>query len=270
VAVHPTDAGDLAGQLLRPGPRSASARQLILGASRRLGVEPQLRAAQRALESAARRRNRRDDENLRLLLAAVLAPDSGCVDVGANIGSTLASICAAAPSGRHVAFEPLPVLCAQLRARYPTVEVRQAALSDRAGQADFVHVKHLPSRSGLRRPDYAGENTETLRTPVETLDEALAPDYRPALIKIDVEGAEQRVLEGARATLADHRPVIVFEHDPRWAVHYDCTPASLFELLGDELGYRIFDMDGEGPFTGREFVRLTGEGQRWNFFARGH
>src|SRR5580700_796397 len=62
----------------------------ILRTSEKLGVEAQLRTIQRVLEPSANRRNRRDDENLRLLFAAVLTPDSNCIDVGANIGSILA------------------------------------------------------------------------------------------------------------------------------------------------------------------------------------
>jgi FkbM family methyltransferase len=243
-------------------------RHLILHTARRLSVESQLRTVQRTLESPTRRRNRRDDENMRLLLAAVLTPDANCIDVGANIGSTLRCICAVAPDGEHIAYEPLPSLCRRLRSEFPMVEVREAALSNQAGQEDFVHVKHLPSRSGLRRPDYQGSQTETLRTSVETLDSALAPDYVPALIKIDVEGAEQQVLEGARETILRHWPVIVFEHDPRWAAHYKSTPAGFYTFLSDELGLNVFDMDGAGPLDASQFTRLAGDGRRWNFFAR--
>jgi FkbM family methyltransferase len=243
-------------------------RHVILDAARRLGVESQLRATQRTFESPARRRNRRDDENLRLLLTAVLRSDASCIDIGANVGDTLRLICAVAPEGRHIAYEPLSALCLRLRREFPAVDVRQAALSNHVGEEDFVHVTHLPSRSGLRRPDYEGSRTETLRTGVETLDSALADDYVPALIKIDVEGAEQQVLEGARTTILRHRPVIVFEHDPRWAAHYQSTPAGLYSLLSEEFGLDIFDMDGAGPLNAACFARLASEGRRWNFFAR--
>jgi FkbM family methyltransferase len=248
--------------------RTMPLRHVILKATERLGVEAQLRTVQRMLESPRRRRNRRDDENLQLLLAAVLAPDSNCIDVGANIGSTLASICAVAPDGKHIAYEPLPALCMRLQLEYPAVDVRQAALSNQAGDEDFIHVKHLPSRSGLRRPDYQGPQAETLRTRVHTLDTALEPDYVPALIKIDVEGAEQQVLEGARETIERHRPVIVFEHDPRWAAHYGSDPAGLHRFLSAELELEIFDMDGAGPLGLSLFTDLVRDRQRWNFFAR--
>src|SRR5688572_29795801 len=57
-----------------------------------------------------RRRNAVDERHLRVLLAAVLSPDARCVDVGANVGTVLETICALAPHGNHFAFEPLPEL----------------------------------------------------------------------------------------------------------------------------------------------------------------
>src|SRR5690348_1214355 len=140
-----------------------SVRRLILRTSRRFHAEPQLRAVQRRLESPARRRNRRDDDNLQLLLAAVLAPTANCIDVGANVGRILRCICAAAPAGKHIAYEPLPSLSRQLRSEFPAVDVRQVALSNNTGEADFIHVRQSPSRSGLRRPDYRPSQTESLR-----------------------------------------------------------------------------------------------------------
>ena len=246
------------------------AKQQILRAATRFGVDHHLRAVQRTLEPRAKRRNRRDDENLLLLLAALLTPGANCVDVGANIGSTLRSMCRVAPSGRHIAYEPLPALCQKLRSEFPNVDVRQAALSNHVGQADFVHVKHLPSRSGLRRPDYRESQTELLRTRVETLDSALAPDYTPDLVKIDVEGAEQQVLEGAERTIVRHRPIIVFEYDVRWAAHYNSNPDAFFTFLREKLRLHVFDMDGHGPLTQLQFAQLVNARQRWNFFARSY
>jgi FkbM family methyltransferase len=247
-----------------------SVRQHILHAATTLGVERDLRTVQRAFESSTRRRNRRDDENLLLLLAAVLTPGANCIDVGANIGTTLRCMCRVAPSGKHIAYEPLPALCQQLRSAFPTVDVRQTALSNHIGEEDFVHVKHLPSRSGLRRPDYRDSQTETLRTKVDTLDSTLAQDYIPALIKIDVEGAELQVLEGAKETIARHQPIIVFEHDVRWAAHYDSNPHDFYTFLRDTLNLQVFDMDGNGPFTISRFTQIARERTRWNFFARSY
>lgn len=245
-----------------------AARQRVLHAARRLGVEPQLRLLQRQLESQAIRRNRKDDTNLRLLLAATLAPDASCIDVGANIGDTLRSICSVAPYGKHIAYEPLPELCRALRLEFPSVDVQQMALSNDVGEADFVRVKAIPSRSGLRRPDFPVAETETIRTRLGKLDSLLDSNFAPALIKIDVEGAERQVLEGASETITRHQPIIIFEHDSRWAAHYDTTPFDIYRLLSVDLQFGIYDMDGVGPYLRDQFSDIVFKRKRWNFFAR--
>src|SRR4051794_13635107 len=104
-----------------------SVRQAVLRAARAGGVEPQLRTVQFALAGRQARRNRRDDEHLRLLLRLSLAADDCGIDVGANVGELLGPMTEAAPAGRHIAFEPLPDLAAELARRFPRVDVRAAA-----------------------------------------------------------------------------------------------------------------------------------------------
>jgi hypothetical protein len=65
-----------------------------------------------------------------------------------------------------------------------------------------------------------------------------------------------------------HRPLVLFEHQKRTASHYGSGPDELYDLLVDDLGMRIFDMDGAGPYS-RESLRETYEsGTRWNFMAK--
>ncbi len=85
---------------------------------------------------------------------------------------------------------------------------------------------------------------------VSTLDAELA-GRRPALVKIDVEGAELDVLRGGRALLADARPLVVFEHVASAARLYGASSGEIWELLGS-LGYRVFAATGEGPFDRAE------------------
>jgi FkbM family methyltransferase len=244
-----------------------SARQTVLRGARRVGAEPALRAAQRALEGRTRRRNRRDDEHLALLLAFALPADASCIDVGANVGDVLADIVRVAPAGRHIAYEPLPALAADLRRRFPDVDVRNAALSDHRGEMEFFHVTDAPSQSGFRTEPGAGAGAEALRVAVEPLDEALPDGFVPSLIKIDVEGAEGQVLEGAGETLARHKPIVALEHGDAAAL-YGTTHDDVHALLCDRAGLRIFDMDGGGPYTRAAFDQACRSGARWNWIAR--
>jgi FkbM family methyltransferase len=231
-------------------------------------VGPPLLDVRRRLKPELRR-DRRDTEHLRLLLSFVLDEDSNCVDVGAHLGDALAQMRRVAPRGKHIAFEPLPAFAARLADDFPEVDVRAVALSDREGEASFTHVRTRPGYSGFRERAYpAAEETETISVPVATLDGSLPDGYVPALIKIDVEGAEQQVLEGALATLSTFRPTLVFEHGTA-AREYGTKSEAIFELLADGAGLRVFDLDGGGPYSRAEFAAVCEDGKRWNFVAHG-
>ncbi len=102
----------------------------------------------------------------------------------------------------------------------------------------------------------------------ETLDGTLPAGYVPALIKIDVEGAERLVIEGAIETISKYKPIVVFEHGKVAADYYDTQPSHIYELLHDEAGLRIFDLDGNGPFTFGQFEETIARGDHWNYVAR--
>ncbi len=220
---------------------------------------------------AAVQRDASDFEHMRRLLAFTLTNDANCIDIGANHGAVLAEMRRIAPAGRHIAFEPLPHLCAQLRDSYPDVEVHQSALYNEPGEAEFSYV-HGPADgwSGLRfRPLPGGEQAvvEQIKVVLEVLDDVLDPDYRPAVIKIDVEGAELQVMQGAMRTLREHRPVVIFEHGLGSANAYGTSPRDVFELLAEAGGYRIFDLDGGGPYALPEFEHTFHTAARVNFVA---
>jgi FkbM family methyltransferase len=222
----------------------------------------------RAAISPTARREALDGERLRFLLAVVLAPDSNCIDVGSHVGGVLQEMVRLAPAGRHIAYEPLPELCSRLRARFPEVDVREAALSNRSGESTFVHVRNQPGLSGLRRRSYPREpEFEELTVRLESLDASLPDGYEPSLIKIDVEGAEREVIEGAIETIVRCKPVVVFEHGKGAAPHYGTGPRDVYGLLAEHAGMRIFDLDGNGPFELTDFQRAFERGERWNFVA---
>jgi FkbM family methyltransferase len=214
------------------------------------------------------RRELRDDHAARVILASVLRTDSNAIDIGANEGTVLASIVRLAPNGRHIAFEPIPELCERLVARFPGVDIRCAAASDAPGRTEFSHVVGAPAYSGLRQrdglPADAGE-VRRISVLVERLDDVVEVGYVPALLKIDVEGAELGVLRGAAETLERHRPFVLFEHGAGGADLYGTRPTDVFDLL-KAAGLRIFDLDGEGPYSRSRFEETFTE-PIWNFLA---
>jgi FkbM family methyltransferase len=239
-------------------------RQRLILLARRLAIEDALREVH-SLRSRESRRDRRDVRALRQLMALTLAEDACCVDVGANIGAVLRDMVRLAPRGRHVAYEPLPDLAARLAREFPQVDVRNAAVSDRTGEATFHRVRARDTRSSLSPLDYTAAQLERFTVRLEDLDSNLPDGLVPALIKIDVEGAEEQVIRGAMQTLSAHRPTVVVEHNAS-AQHFGTSSAAIHALL-TQAGLRVFDIDGHGPYDAQGLERRVRSGAMWTFVA---
>lgn len=192
----------------------------------------------------ARRAEAESHMRLKAAIRQVLTPTMNCIDVGAYAGDVLDVMVSAAPRGRHIAWEPLPYMARRLRKRFPTVDVRAVALSDRNGETQFTHVRSRPTYSGIRPRDYPDrEKLEVITVPTRRLDDALPSNYVPNLLKVDVEGAELLVLRGASETLRRWRPYVFFEHGRGGANHYNVTPHQVYDFLTAHCGLRIGDID---------------------------
>jgi len=134
-------------------------------------------------------------------LLHVLGPDDLFVDVGANAGSYTVLACAAR-GARGICVEPVPStferLLGNLRLNgLPSrVEALNIGLADREGELRFSTSENAMNHVLADAESGAG----AVRVPVRTLDAVLA-GRAPALIKIDVEGFETRVLQGAAVCL---------------------------------------------------------------------
>ena len=213
--------------------------------------------------------NRRDDEHLALLMAFALRSDSNCVDVGAHEGLFLKDMLRVAPLGRHIGYEPIPWMYEPLVTRFPNIDVRNRALSNVDGESTFTVVRDLPGYSGFRERTYPREvHTETISVVTERFDDHVPDGWRLDLLKVDVEGAEALVFEGAMATIRRDQPIIAFEHGRGAADHYGTTPRDLFTMLTRDAGLKIFDMDGAGPYEVGRFEDAFDSGTRWNWVAR--
>lgn len=209
-----------------------------------------------------------DDQRLGRFVQAVLHGDSNCIDVGAFRGRLLAKIVRSAPLGRHIAYEPLPHLQRLVAERFPTVDVRQAAVSDRVGEAIYAYVLDEPALSGFHCRSIASTRVKRFTVRTETLDQSLPGGYIPTLIKVSVEGAELQVFQGAMETITRYKPVIIFEHALSTAVHYGTQPHHVYQLLHDTAGLEIFDLEGRGPYSLPEFEDSFYLDECWDYVAR--
>jgi FkbM family methyltransferase len=231
--------------------------------SRRLG-RPELLAA---VDPHARQAQR-EEVAIRAVLATSLRGQPTYVDAGANRGQVLRDAALVAPRARLIAFEPIPALAAGLRAAFPGIDCRELALGAEQRRAEFTHFRKLDGWSGLRRsPEVTDEQgaPETIEVAVSTLDLELA-GVDPAVVKIDVEGAELDVLRGGREMLARSRPVLVFEHVPSAAALYGASTEQLWELLAG-LDYELLELTGGPPLTRQGFLSAAA-GTAVNWLAR--
>lgn len=173
-----------------------------------------------------------------------LAPDAVIWDVGANIGTTALSAAYLLPQSKVLSFEPGPraLDCLQRMIKANGLEqqceVVPAAVGARAGTIRFAETDFLAG-SHVDLGALKGEVATGLTVPVVSLDEVVR-QRRPEridLLKIDVEGYEQQVLEGARELIARYKPRIVMEYSAfGTVVNCNGSPLDLAQLMLDIAG----------------------------------
>ncbi|HMO34258.1 MAG TPA: FkbM family methyltransferase [Lacibacter sp.] len=167
---------------------------------------------------------------------------AGCtgVDVGAHAGVLLEQLLRVAPAGRHHAVEPLPVQYSDLQRRLgKRLHVHQLALAATTGPATFFSYPRRPAVSGLlRRDDWGGSAPVCLPVITGTLDQLIPPGSPVNFIKIDAEGSELGVLQGARRILRECRPFVAFEMTVGKELTVEQRASALFDLLL-ESGYQL-------------------------------
>lgn len=136
-----------------------------------------------------------DPQEMSFVLHA-LRPSDLFVDAGANVGSY--TVLAAGAVGAYtITIEPLPSTFSKLMDNIylndlvSLVDARHCGVSSRAGELHFT-----VDRDTMNRVALPGENVPTQIVPVTTLDD-LCGERRPKILKLDVEGHEAEVLNGA-------------------------------------------------------------------------
>ena len=175
-----------------------------------------------------------------LHLSKFVRKEGVAIDVGANIGIytvALARLC-----NKVYAFEPTPESFTVLQRNLEinslcNVEVFEKAVADNCRVVKLYKHPAGAGSNSLGRCSQHFIEVETVR-----LDDVTGEAGNIAFIKIDVQGAERLVLEGATETLKRSRPAIMFEVD-RNACFED--PLGAWNLL-QTLHYKFFVVNRSG------------------------
>jgi len=184
-----------------------------------------------------------------LLAPLVRQLSSGClIDVGANIG-LYTLLLRSVSSLPIIAYEPQPFLFKLLRFniafnQLANVEARNFACGSHRGEVPFsigingsVAVDAEASGAALPGDDLESEAEKTqrgqavIRVPLTTLDEDLAEAPAIALLKIDCEGFEHEILQGARRLIQRHKPRLFVEVHPPLLGRFGHSVEDLLKLL---------------------------------------
>lgn len=168
-------------------------------------------------------------------------------DIGANIGTWslfFSSICGESTEIRCFEPDPQNVRFLEMNRKenhLPNWIIRPLALSNREGAATFFADPVCGATGTLEHDrDFIGTQYHAEMVAIEakttTVDAEIVSGARPPqFMKIDVEGHELEVLNGARNTLRFHRPSLIFETTPN-----NAEISAFFK----ELDYELFDLDG--------------------------
>lgn len=165
------------------------------------------------------------------LLRKLVPRDKIALDIGANRGSYAYWLSKLAT--HVILFEPLPYLARYLERVSPqNVSVKNLGLSDKSGKIEL----HIPIRDGHLVEGEATINRldAPFRTfPIKTssLDEFELENI--GFMKIDVEGHEIEVINGAKKTILLNRPIMLIEIEQR---HITFPIDDVFQAI-NELGY---------------------------------
>ncbi|MCC6734636.1 MAG: FkbM family methyltransferase [Bauldia sp.] len=197
-----------------------------------------------------------EDPNVKAEYAALLRHDRPALflDVGANVG--LHSVAMRVHGIETISFEPNESCLPQLRriadAAGVAVRIEPVALGFDRGAVDLVYPRDRTVFGSIDTVVQAGlpARGEIVRQKavVRRLDDYFAPGAGHVLLKIDTEGHELAVLQGATRFLTERRTTVIFESLPGHP-----TRRELFRLLRQH-GYTIFRAGRRGELDERRFL----------------
>lgn len=188
-------------------------------------------------------------------LAHYLKPGNVFYDIGANVGFfTVLAAKLITPTGAVYAFEPVPKNTTYIRQNialnnFHNVTVIEKAVFNTTGQGELLVPSH-PGGAALSTTTTPPDVQYAMTVELISIDnlvfqQKLTP---PAVVKIDVEGAEINVLQGMCRTIQEFRPIVIYEIDDEKEEPFKQKQETCDAFLRN-LGYQITPLENSYPNT---------------------
>jgi FkbM family methyltransferase len=179
-----------------------------------------------------------------IAVSRIAKPGWNYIDVGANIGYYSIFFSRSLGANMVYAFEPSPREFSRLNHnirlnKIQNVKLFPVALGRENSQLTLYIHKSNFGKNSLVNP---GDSDQSITVDVKRLDDVVGNLSPVNFIKIDVEGAEPFVLEGATKTIIQYKPVILYES---WIYEHKPFDKEICHATNNivDMGYEIFFID---------------------------
>jgi FkbM family methyltransferase len=188
------------------------------------------------------------------------------MDVGANIGIMSLQFARLVPQGRVYAFEPTHYALSKLQNNLALnpglakrIQVTQAFVAEAPGEIELVAYSSWRidgHRAGDEHPVHGGAPQATQGIPATSIDAVVAQErlQRLDFIKIDTDGHEYDVLQGAMHTLEQLRPQVIFELG-LYVMKERGISFQHYQDLFEKMNYRLYLSHNKKPIHAQNYTQ---------------
>jgi FkbM family methyltransferase len=172
------------------------------------------------------------------------------VNIGANIGFYTVSLANHFKKNSIIGIEPNPEAYLLLQKNVTInglnerVTVYNSCVSDKICEVRFNYIKGKSEFSSLNKiiPEYGGNSIQLTKVISSFPLNHFVGDNKVGLILMDVEGAENLVLDGALELIKSDRPVIIMECADKLLSSFNSSSSKVISLL-KSLDYSVLTLD---------------------------
>ncbi len=173
------------------------------------------------------------------------------VDVGANVGDWTSSFLKCKTPEQVILIEPISDCAEKIRKRFAGkqyIKVEEVVVGARKGYIKFNITKDTTGSSVLKpetkMKQYVKNNWKTIKIQkikIKTLDIILSSLSEISLLKIDVQGFEEKVLSGAFKTLKKTKFILIELNILKGYTH-SSSLASVYKIMTEKNGFRLYNL----------------------------